>query len=90
MEFIDLKTPQKLVREKIDARIKKVLDHGNYINGPEVFELEELLADYCGVKYAVGCSNGTDALLMPLMAYGVGPGDAVFTTASVFLPHVKL
>ncbi len=84
MEFIDLKTPQKLIREKIDLRIKKVLDHGIYINGPEVLELEELLADYCGVKYAVGCSNGTDALLIPLMAYGIGAGDAVFTTAFSF------
>ena len=54
-------------------RINKVLAHGQYIMGPEVKELEERLAAYVGVKHAISCSSGTDALLMPLMAYGVGP-----------------
>ena len=80
MEFLDLKTQQKRIRKPLEKRINKILDHGAYIMGPEVFELEEKLADYCGVKHAISCSSGTDALLIPLMAWGVGPGDAVFTT----------
>ena len=80
MEFLDLKTQQKRIRKPLEERINKILDHGAYIMGPEVFELEEKLADYCGVKHAISCSSGTDALLIPLMAWDVGPGDAVFTT----------
>lgn len=80
MEFLDLKTQQKRIRKSLEKRISKILDHGAYIMGPEVFELEEKLADYCEVKHAISCSSGTDALLIPLMAWGVGPGDAVFTT----------
>jgi dTDP-4-amino-4,6-dideoxygalactose transaminase len=80
MEFLDLKTQQKRIRKPLEKRINKILDHGAYIMGPEVFELEEKLADYCGVKHAISCSSGTDALLIPLMAWGIGPGDAVFTT----------
>jgi len=80
MEFLDLKTQQKRIRKPLEKRISAILDHGAYIMGPEVFELEEKLADYCGVKHAISCSSGTDALLIPLMAWGIGPGDAVFTT----------
>lgn len=80
MEFLDLKTQQKRIRKPLEKRISKILDHGAYIMGPEVFELEEKLADYCEVKHAISCSSGTDALLIPLMAWGIGPGDAVFTT----------
>ena len=76
--FIDLKAQQARIRSKIEAGLGTVLDHGAYIMGPEVFELEEKLADYCGVKHAISCSSGTDALLIPLMAWGIGPGDAVF------------
>ncbi|MCX5894942.1 MAG: DegT/DnrJ/EryC1/StrS family aminotransferase [Proteobacteria bacterium] len=85
MQFVDLAAQQKIIRDKIETRIKKVLDHGTYINGPEVRELEETLARYVDVKHAVGVSSGTDALLMPLMAYGIGPGDAVFTTTFTFI-----
>jgi UDP-2-acetamido-2-deoxy-ribo-hexuluronate aminotransferase len=80
MQFLDLKKQQERIRNSLEKRINKILDHGAYIMGPEVFELEEKLADYCGVKYAISCSSGTDALLIPLMAWGIGPGDAVFTT----------
>jgi len=80
MEFIDLKTQQSRIRNNLESRFKKILDHGAYIMGPEVFELEEKLADYCGVKHAISCSSGTDALLIPLMSWGIKQGDAVFTT----------
>ena len=80
IKFIDLETQQKRIRKPLEQRLKKILDHGQYIMGPEVFELEEKLADYCEVKHAISCSSGTDALLIPLMAWGIGPGDAVFTT----------
>ncbi|MDG5467689.1 DegT/DnrJ/EryC1/StrS family aminotransferase [Deltaproteobacteria bacterium IMCC39524] len=85
MNFIDLKAQQKLIRPQIDAAIQKVLDHGQYIMGPEVGELESLLAEFTGVKHCIGVANGTDALLMALMAYGVGPGDAIFTTPFTFV-----
>lgn len=90
MQFIDLKTQQARIREKIEANINKVLDHGKYIMGPEIKELEEKLADYCGVKYAIGVASGTDALLMPLMAYDIGPGDAVFTTPFTFIATAEV
>ena len=79
MEFIDLKTRQERTREKIEARMAAVLDHGRYILGPEVAELEETLAAYVGVKHCVGVSSGTDSLLIALMALGIGPGDEVIT-----------
>lgn len=82
--FIDLESQQKRIRPQIDAAIKRVLDHGKYIMGPEVGELEERLAEYCGAKYCISCSSGTDAILMSLMAYGIGRGDAVFIPAMTF------
>ena len=85
MQFIDLQAQQERIRPQLDTAIKKVLDHGQYIMGPEVFELEARLADYVGVKHCVSCASGTDALLMALMAYGVGPGDAIFTTPFTFV-----
>ncbi len=84
LPFIDLKTQYKRIESEVDAAIKNVLEHGRYILGPEVSELEQKLAEFAGSKYCIGCSSGTDALLMPLMAYGVGPGDAVFTTPFTF------
>ena len=76
--FINLKAQQEKIRPALDVAIKRVLDHGKFIMGPEVFELEERLADYCDARYAVSCSSGTDARLMVLMAKKVGYGDAVF------------
>ena len=79
MQFIDLKTRQDRIRGKIDARIAAVLDHGQYVLGPEVRELEERLAAYVGTEHCVTVSSGTDSLLIALMALGVGPGDEVIT-----------
>jgi UDP-2-acetamido-2-deoxy-ribo-hexuluronate aminotransferase len=90
MEFLDLKTQQKRIRKPLEKRINKILDHGAYIMGPEVFELEEKLADYCGVKHVISCSSGTDALLIPLMAWGIGPGDAVFTTPFTYVATAEV
>ena len=85
MDFIDLKKQQEKIRKKIEKRIQSVLNHGKYIMGPEVFELEEKLAQYVGVKYCISCSSGTDALLIPLMAKNIGPGDAVITTPFTYI-----
>ena len=82
--FINLSAQQARIRPQIDAAIKRVLDHGIYIMGPEVFELERQLAEYCGVKHAISCANGTDALALGLMAKNVGPGDAVFVPSFTF------
>ena len=90
MQFIDLKSQQKLIRKKIDQRIKNILDHGQYIMGSEVDELEEKLADYVGVKHCITCSSGTDALLIPLMAMGIGPGDAVITTPFTYIATAEV
>ncbi len=90
MEFLDLKTQQKRIRKSLEKRLNTILDHGAYIMGPEVHELEEKLADYCGVKHAISCSSGTDALLIPLMAWGIGPGDAVFTTPFTYVATAEV
>ena len=79
-----------LIRKKINVRIESVLDHGQYINGKEVFELEELLANYVDKKHCISCSSGTDALLIPLMAYGIGPGDAVITTPFTYIATAEV
>ena len=85
MQFIDLKAQQARIREQIEANIRKVMDHGRYIMGPEIQELEQRLASYTGTKYALGVGSGTDALLMPLMAQDIGPGDAVFAPSFTFI-----
>ncbi|AJF07644.1 DegT/DnrJ/EryC1/StrS family aminotransferase [Geoalkalibacter subterraneus] len=83
--FVDLKTQQDRIRPQIDAAIKRVLDHGQYIMGPEVFELEEKLASFTGAKHCISCASGTDALLMALMSLGIGPGDEVITSPFTFV-----
>jgi UDP-2-acetamido-2-deoxy-ribo-hexuluronate aminotransferase len=90
MDFIDLAAQQRRISEKLSANIAKVLAHGQYINGPEVRELEETLAAYVGARHAVGCASGTDALLMALMALEIGPGDAVFTTPFTFIATAEV
>lgn len=79
IEFIDLKTQQSLIRKEIDASIARVLEHGQYILGPEVAELEEKLAAFVGAKYCITVANGTDALQIAQMALEIGPGDEVIT-----------
>lgn len=84
MQFIDLVAQQARLREGIDQAITRVLDHGRYIMGPEVAELEAALAEFCGAAHVVSCASGTDALVMALMVHGVGPGDAVFVPTFTF------
>lgn len=83
--FIDLKTQYKILKPQIQARINAVLEHGQYIMGPEVKELEERLAAYVGVKHCITASSGTDTLLIAMMALGIGPGDEVITTPFTFV-----
>lgn len=90
MDFIDLAAQQRRIADKLNANMTRVLAHGQYINGPEVRALEQTLAGYVGGKYAVGCASGTDALLMALMAIGIGPGDAVFTTPFTFIATAEV
>ncbi|MBN2399865.1 MAG: DegT/DnrJ/EryC1/StrS family aminotransferase [Candidatus Aminicenantes bacterium] len=85
MQFIDLAAQQKRIRRQLDERIKKVLDHGQYVLGPEIRELEDKLAAFVDMPFAVSVASGTDALLMPLMAEKAGPGDAVFAPTFTFI-----
>ena len=78
MQFIDLHAQQARLKAEIDAGIADVLRHGRYILGPQVTELESQLAEFIGAKHTVSCANGTDAITLPLMAWNIGPGDAVF------------
>jgi UDP-2-acetamido-2-deoxy-ribo-hexuluronate aminotransferase len=84
MEFIDLKSQYQNLKTEIDTRVHRVLDHGQYIMGPEVTEMESKLAEFTGVKHCISCASGTEALLMGLMALGIGPGDEVITTPFTF------
>ena len=90
IQFIDLNAQQQRIRDAVLRNITRVLDHGQYIMGPEIRELEEKLAGYVGARYAVSCSSGTDALLMALMAYGAGPGDAIFTSPFTFVATAEV
>lgn len=85
IEFIDLKAQQNLIKNKVDAGIQNVLTHGQYILGPEVTELEEKLASYVGAKHCITCANGTDALQIAQMAFGIGPGDEVITPGFTYI-----
>ena len=85
IEFIDLKAQQSRIKAEIDAGIQRVLAHGQYILGPEVTELEEKLAAYVGAKYCITCANGTDALQIAQMAFGIGPGDEVITPGFTYI-----
>lgn len=85
MEFIDLKSQYQKLKPQIDTAIQRVLDHGQYILGPEVVELEEKLAAYTGAKYCISVANGTDALQIALMALGVRPGDEVISPGFTYI-----
>lgn len=85
MEFIDLKSQYQLLKAEIDAGIQRVLDHGQYILGPEVTELEEKLCAYTGAQHCITVANGTDALQIAQMALGIGPGDEVITPGFTYI-----
>ncbi len=85
MEFIDLKSQYRRIEQDVNCRIGQVLEHGQYILGPEVAELEEKLAAYVGAKHSIAVSSGTDALLIAMMAVGVGPGNEVITPAFTYI-----
>ncbi|MCL2590289.1 MAG: DegT/DnrJ/EryC1/StrS family aminotransferase [Betaproteobacteria bacterium] len=90
MDFIDLKTQYRTLQTSIQARINAVLEHGQYILGPEVRELEERLQAYTGAKHCITVSSGTDALLISLMALGIQPGDEVITTPFTFVATAEV
>ena len=83
--FVDLAAQQERISDGLNAAIARVLAHGQYILGAEVTELEEALADFCGAQHCIACGNGTDALMMTLMAESIGPGDAVFVPSFTFI-----
>ena len=80
LEFTDLKSQYAALKDRIAERMQRVLDHGQYIMGPEVAELEQRLAAYTGAKHCITVASGTEALLIALMALGLKPGDEVITT----------
>jgi UDP-2-acetamido-2-deoxy-ribo-hexuluronate aminotransferase len=85
MDFIDLKTQYRRIKPSVDERIARVLDHGQYILGPEVTELERVLGAFAGTKHCIAASSGTDTLLIAMMALGIGPGDEVITSPFTFI-----
>src|SRR5690242_2401838 len=82
--FTDIAAQRRRLGKSVDDAVARVLDHCQFINGPEVTELEAALAKFCGAKHVVSCASGTDALLMVLMAQGIGPGDAVLCPSFTF------
>jgi dTDP-4-amino-4,6-dideoxygalactose transaminase len=90
INFIGIQEQKKILQKKIQNRINKVIDHGNFILGPEVQELEKSLADYVGSKHCISCSSGTDALLMSLMAAGISKDDAVITTPFSYIATAEV
>lgn len=90
MQFIDLKTQYQLLKTDIYQAIDRVLEHGQYIMGPEVMAMESLLADYVGVKHCLGVASGTDAILMALLALDIQPGDEIITTPFTFFATAEM
>lgn len=90
MQFIDLKAQYNRLKADIDQRVLNVLNHGAYVFGPEIAEMEKKLADHAGVKHCLSCASGTDALLIPLMAWGIKPGDAVFVPSFTFISTAEV
>ena len=87
---LDLAAQRSRLGDRVEQAIQRVVEHGRFIMGPEVFELEERLAAFCGAPHAVSCSSGTDALLLALMGWGVGSGDAVFVPAFTFAASAEV
>ena len=90
MQFIDLSTQQKRIRQKLESRVRQVFDHGQYIMGPEVKELEQKLTAFAGTNHCITCSSGTDALLIALMALDIGPGDEVITVPYTWISTAEV
>lgn len=90
MHFIDLMAQRHHLGKKIDDAVISVVNSGRYVMGPEIEELEKQLAEFSGVKHAIANSSGTDALLLPLMAWGIGPGDAVLVPAFTFVATAEV
>lgn len=89
MQFRDLSAQYDALKEEVDSEIQSVISSSKYILGPQVTKLEEQLAEYVGVKYCITCANGTDALILPLMAWGIGEGDAVFAPNFTFFATIN-
>ena len=89
LQFIDLAAQQAEIRDKLDAAIARVLDHGQYIMGSEVNQFEQALKDFTGAAHALTCANGTDALTLVMMAWWVGPGDAVFVPSFTYVASAE-
>lgn len=88
--FIDLKTPHKALEKEINQRLQNILGHGQFIMGPEVAECEKALTSYTGSKHCITCANGTDAILMVMLAMGLKPGDEVITTSFSFFAAAEM
>jgi dTDP-4-amino-4,6-dideoxygalactose transaminase len=82
--FIDLQAQRRRLGESVEQGMRRVLEHGQFIMGPEVPELEKALSAFCGAPHVIGCANGTDALNLAMRALGIGPGDAVIVPAFTF------
>ena len=89
MQFRDLKKQYQVLKDKIDFAVVQVMSDANFISGKQVMELEEQLAEYVGVKHCITCANGTDALTLALMAWGIGEGDAVFVPDFTFFASAE-
>ena len=90
IQFVDLALQYEALKQPIASRMQAVLSHGKYIMGPEVEELEVRLANFTGATHCITCSSGTEALLISLMALGIGPGDEVITTPFTFVAAVEM
>ena len=90
MKFIDLETQYNLLKDEIDQNINRVLNHGQYIMGPEVYTLENNLSEFTGSKHTISCSSGTDALLMALMSLDVKRGDYIITTPFTYIATAEV
>lgn len=89
LQFIDLVAQQAKIRDRLDAAIARVLDHGQYIMGTEVKQFEQELKEFTGAAHALTCANGTDALTLVMMAWGIGPGDAVFVPSFTYVASAE-
>lgn len=90
IQMVDLQSQYRRIKDEVDAAVIRVMESAAFINGPEVKELEKELAAYLGVKHAIGCANGTDALQVAMMALGLKPGDEVITASFTFVATVEV